>query len=72
MAIENRCTDTAKGDDDETFKTMVLYFWEEKGDVERYCFWSEERCAKVWPAFFHAWKQYKAAECVLAAVAKSA
>lgn len=47
-------------DNDEDFKNQVKYFWKYKGDVERYCYWNEDRCAKVWPAFFVVWKQQQA------------
>lgn len=59
-------------DDAETFKNMVVYFWQERGDVERYCYWSEARCAEVWPEFLFVWKQYKSAEGVLDTLVKSA
>lgn len=57
-------------DDDDQFKTMVEYFWNEKGNVERYSSWSEERCERVWPAFLHAWRDYKKAVIVLNAITK--
>jgi hypothetical protein len=40
---------------DENFKSMVRYFWTEKGDPTRYTSWDAERCARLLPDFFYAW-----------------
>lgn len=55
----------------EDFRNMVSYFWTEKGDPTRYCFWSEERCAKDWPEFLHVWKQHEVSGKVLTALCKA-
>lgn len=42
---------------DVDFKRMVRYFYEEKGDPTRYIAWDAERCKRLMPAFFEAWRQ---------------
>lgn len=57
--------------DDARFKSMVSYFWLEKGDPTRYVDWDETRCCAVWPEFLIAWHQYKAAKNALTAIART-
>lgn len=53
---------------------FLRYFWEEKGDIERYaCFedikpWLQEN----YPEILKAWSEYKASERTLSAVLKEA
>jgi hypothetical protein len=42
---------------DEQFKNMVRYFYEEKGNPERYSGWDEERCKRLMPMFHEAWSK---------------
>ena len=55
--------DSAKRDSD---LGSIRYFWEEKGDVTRYCDW--ERCKADFPEIEKAWNDFKLAERVLDAV----
>ncbi len=45
--------------DDETFKKMIAYFWEEKGDPTRYVDWDAMRCSALLPEFYEMWTKYK-------------
>jgi hypothetical protein len=58
-------------DDSATYGEMLRYFWEEHGDPTRYAEWDEARVEREYPAFFRAWKDYKAAREVIAIVAKA-
>lgn len=49
-------------DSDIRFVNSVVYFWDEKRDPTRYCFWDAERCRQLMPAFYEAWRQCKAYE----------
>lgn len=42
---------------DNEFLRMVWYFFDEKGDPSRYCFWDEERFERLRPVEHHAWRQ---------------
>jgi hypothetical protein len=52
------------------FKMMVGYFWMEKGDPERFTGWDEDYCARVWPEFLQAWRQYKNDRAILNALVR--
>lgn len=41
--------------------SMIKYFWDEKGDIERYCHFEEvkPRLKENNPEIWEAWKKYK-------------
>jgi hypothetical protein len=47
---------------------MLAYFWEEKGDIERWCGFDREHLAREFPAVLKAWNDYNASREVLNAV----
>lgn len=49
----------------EDFIRDVCYFWDQKGDLERFSGWSEEKAQKYCPHILKAWKEYKQAEDLL-------
>jgi len=42
---------------------MIQYFWQEKGDLRRYCGWEEiqEDLQAQFPAIYDAWQRYRTA-----------
>lgn len=52
-------------DDRETYERMLRYFWEEKGDIERYVSYDEERTRREQPLIWLAWENYKTAEAAM-------
>ena len=52
----------------EAYADMMRYFWEEKGDIERYASFSRERTATEFPEVLKAWDDYNTARKVLSAV----
>jgi len=51
-------------------ENLIAYFWEEKGDLERWCDFDREYMAKEFPAVLKAWDNYKANLLVLDAVVR--
>jgi hypothetical protein len=49
---------------------MLAYFWEEKGDLERWCDFDREHLAREFPAVLKAWDDYKTSRLVLDAVVR--
>ena len=47
---------------------MLRYFWEEKGDIERYSGFDREAIAKAYPEVLKAWDDYNTARRMLNAV----
>ncbi len=41
---------------DFNFISMVLHFYEEKGDPTRWTCWDEVRCSRLMPEFYFTWK----------------
>ncbi len=54
----------------EEYADMLRYFWEEKGDIERYTQFSRERMTAEFPEVLKAWDDYNIARKVLTAVLK--
>lgn len=54
-------------------KNMLLYFWEEKEDIERYCDFEDmlPELQKDYPEVIKAWSDYKASRKILTAVLKN-
>lgn len=54
-------------------KNMLLYFWEEKGDIERYCDFENvlPELQKQYPEVLKAWNDYKISKRTLTSVLKS-
>lgn len=52
----------------EAYADMMRYFWEEKGDIERYSSFSRERTAAEFPEVLKAWDDYNTSRKVLSAV----
>lgn len=54
-------------------KRMLQYFWEAKGDLERYCKFEEikPKLQKEYPEVIKAWNDYKVSERILTAVLES-
>lgn len=48
--------------------SMLPYFWESKGDIERWCDFDREYLRREFPAVLKAWDDYKASRAVLDAV----
>lgn len=48
--------------------SMLTYFWQEKGDLERWVGFDREKLGREFPAVLKAWDDYKASEAVLSAV----
>lgn len=48
--------------------SMLTYFWQEKGDIERWCDFDREHLRAEFPAVLRAWEDYKAGRAVLDAV----
>lgn len=40
---------------------MLQYFWEEKGDISRYCDYDEAKLQEYLPHVWQAWTQYRLA-----------
>ena len=55
-------------EDRETMKSSLYYFWTEKEDLTRYCFWEDAK--KEFPLVKDAWEKYKTAEKYLSFVIK--
>ncbi len=53
------------------YANMLQYFWQEKGDPERFTGWDEALVEKEFPAVAAAWRQYKSARAVMSAVIRS-
>jgi len=49
---------------------MLAYFWEEKGDIERWNGFSREHLAREFPAVLKAWDDYTASRLVMDAVVR--
>ena len=49
---------------------MLAYFWEEKGDLERWTDFDREHLARDFPAVLKAWDDYKTSRLVLDAVVR--
>ena len=58
-------------EDDEMLAT-IRYFWETKGDIERWSSFDREKVAKRFPEIIKAWDDYKTAERMLSAVIRGA
>lgn len=56
--------------DREEAVNLLAYFWEEKGDMERWCDFNRDYLAKEFPAVLKAWDDYKASRLVLDAVVR--
>lgn len=52
----------------EQYANMLRYFWEEKGDIERYVSFSRERTAAEFTEVLKAWDDCTASRKVLSAV----
>ena len=63
--MENKLTDTQISD--------LKYFWEEKGDLERYCDFEELKplIQEQYPELLKAWYDYKASITIMDAVIKN-
>jgi hypothetical protein len=53
-----------------THLDMLVYFWEEKGDVTRYCEWErmQPELQRKYPEIIKAWNDYLASRRTLTAV----
>jgi hypothetical protein len=49
---------------------MLAYFWEEKGDMERWCDFDRDYLAREFPVVLKAWEDYKISRLVLGAVVR--
>ena len=58
--------------DREIARNSIQYFWEEKGDLERWSGFDREYLAREFPAVLKAWDDYKACRAVLGAVVRDA
>ena len=58
--------------DREQAAEMIGYFWQEKGDLERWSSYDREYLAREFPAVLKAWEDYKASRAVLDAVVRDA
>lgn len=58
--------------DREDAQSSIQYFWEEKGDLERWAGYDREYLAREFPAVLKAWDDYKASRAVLNAVVRDA
>jgi hypothetical protein len=47
---------------------MLKYFWDEKGDISRYCNYDEAKLREYLPHVWQAWTQYRQAHRMLNAV----
>ncbi len=54
-------------DREDTAGTLA-YFWEDKGDLERWAGFDREHLAREFPAVLKAWDDYKACRSVMDAV----
>ena len=54
--------------EDGGLKDMIVYFWIEKGDPERYTGWDDDAVREHWPEFWLAWHQYKLARMTMNAI----
>lgn len=54
--------------DREESTATLAYFWNEKGDIERWCNFDRAYLAREFPAVLKAWDDYKASKAVLDAV----
>lgn len=52
--------------------SMISYFWQEKGDLERWTGFNRDYLAREFPAVLKAWEDYKASRAVLDAVVRDA
>lgn len=58
--------------DREEIASMLEYFWQEKGDIERWTGFDRDMLASEFPAVLKAWDDYKASRAVLDAVVRDA
>ena len=58
--------------DREDVVKMIAYFWQEKGDMERWCDFDRDYLAREFPAVLKAWDDYKISRLVLDAVVRDA
>lgn len=58
--------------DRESAASMLEYFWQEKGDIERWVGFDRDMLAAEFPAVLKAWDDYKASRAVLDAVVRDA
>lgn len=49
---------------------MLDYFWNHKGDLERWCGWDEFKAAHPHHPIVHAWEHHKASEEMLGLLIK--
>ena len=54
--------------DREEIVNMLRYFWQEKGDLERWVDFKRPEVVGEFPEVIKAWNDYKAAEGILSAV----
>lgn len=52
--------------------SMISYFWQEKGDLERWAGFDRDYLAREFPAVLKAWDDYKASRAALDAVVSDA
>ena len=57
-------------EDRASYLDMMDYFWDAKGDLERYTGWNEILVEREFPALAHAWKNFKASKALMDAVIK--
>lgn len=57
--------------DEETLDTL-RYFWEAKGDIERWTGFDRDELAKTFPEVLKAWDDYTTAQRLLTAVLRGA
>lgn len=49
-------------------REMSIYFWNEKGNPERFTGWDAEAMGKFWPEFLVAWEHFKSARRTMNAI----
>lgn len=69
--MDNCSYEEALKDSKTVYANMLDYFWFERGDIERYVRWNEQRMEEDFPDILKAWKDYKTAEKQLNRLIKS-
>lgn len=55
----------------EDFRNMVKYFWQEKGDIERWSSFDRAFAEEHFPHVLDAWERHKKAEKILSLIVES-
>ena len=54
----------------DSYRMLLIYFWQERGDLERYAGFDRERMAVEYPDILKAWDDYKASRAALSALVR--